>query len=90
MPFNRFGYDATLEDVVRERLNDTIAIDQLERGKLQGRYRTDRAVPSAFDDLQQGDAIGDRVFNALYEYELIRHPTAGVVWRRSDIGSVSW
>ena len=89
IPVNRFSSSTTMKDVVRERANDVAAIEQIQQNKLDGRRRTaTRAAPTADDDVQDGDALGDVITDSTYEYELV---DAGgtLAWDRRQL-NVSW
>lgn len=71
MPLNKYGTNATLDDVLRERSRDMSTVETLEKGKLTGRDMTGvRATPSAWNDIIQGDALGDVVNTATHCYVL--------------------
>lgn len=95
MPFNLYGNNPTIETVNRERQRDAIVIEQLEQGKKPYRDRNRGAIarsaaPSAHDDIQQGDAVGDEYLDATYRYLLVNDPIDGLVWERFSRGSITW
>ena len=94
MPFNRYPANVTLSDISRERGKDARAIELLEANKRNYRDRTrggaQRAAPTAFDDVIEGDAVGDEFIDATHRYLLVNDPVAGIVWERFNRGSISW
>lgn len=70
MPFNQFGAYRVdgLRVVFQERARDVSTIEQLENGKLPGRYRNTgaaaREVPTTTPTVQSGDAEGDILYNS--------------------------
>lgn len=72
MSFNQYNSGTTWEEAKVLRRSDVSTIDQLERNKLTGRVRLDRATPSSSSDIIQGDAEGDRIFTGAALWELQR------------------
>lgn len=67
MPFNIV---TNLADLLRERRRDTATIATIEQSKRDGRDVTGRrAEPSAFDNIIEGDAVGDYINTATHHYE---------------------
>lgn len=90
MPFSKYPSNATIETVRRERLRDNITIEQIERGKMPGRIRTnERAAPSSPTDVVTGDVEGDVVYDSTYQYLLINVPNTGLRWWRRTY-NVAW
>lgn len=87
MPFEPYGTNAGLAEVLRTRRNDQAAISSLEQSKLDGRW-VNRAVPASPSDIRQGDALGDKLNDGTYMYELIL--VSGVlIWNQQTL-NVTW
>ncbi len=89
MPFNRFSSTASTEDIRRERQRDSMVIENLEQGKLQGRFRNERGAPSSATDIVSGDAVGDIVASGSYIYTLIDVFGTGLRWHRQSL-AIGW
>lgn len=93
MPFNQYGSgEKSLQSIYRERQGDIATIQQLELGKLQGRYRNTganaRAIPTSSGDVLDGDTQGDVLFDSSYLYICLNQ--GGVLtWCRISLAS-SW
>jgi len=94
MPFNRYPANVTLSDIARERGKDARAIELIEANKRNYRDRTrggaQRAAPTAFDDVIEGDAVGDEFIDATYRYLLVNDPIKGIGWEQFSRGSTTY
>jgi hypothetical protein len=95
MPFKTYPALSVMTDkqAIREvfngRTNDVIAIEQLEKGKYQGRYQTgQRAVPTSNSDVTTSDFVGDVLNDATYRYELLDISGTNK-WNRTTL-DVAW
>lgn len=95
MPFKNYPALSIMTDkqAIREvfngRTNDVIAIEQLEKGKYQGRYRTgQRAIPTSNGDVITSDFVGDVLNDATYRYELLDISGTNK-WNRTTL-DVAW
>lgn len=93
MPFNHFGSSLDINTVYRERPRDVAVVEQIERNKLKGRVRTSGAIartpPSSATDVVDDDAEGDVLYDATYQYRLVRLPDDSLVWDRKTL-AISW
>jgi len=91
MPFAGYGQNYEIKDMIAARRGDVATIATIEQGKADGRYRNGfRAIPTAHDDIIQGDAVGDKVNDGTTEYELKPLGTTGVLaWHVTTL-SVAW
>jgi hypothetical protein len=80
----------TPEELVRSRAEDVREIADMQAGKLPGRWRYDRAFPSAASDVVAGDALGDKMTDGTYLVELLDEDMSGsLLWHRTAL-SVGW
>ena len=88
MPFDNYGQNTTLQDIITLRRRDKSTISSLEIGKRQGRDVTGiRATPSSASDVIQGDALGDFVNTSTHEYELIQI-SGSLLWAKRNQDTV--
>lgn len=88
MPFDNYGQNTTLQDIITLRRRDKSTISSLEIGKRQGRDVTGiRATPSSASDVIQGDALGDFVHTSTHEYELIQI-SGSLLWAKRNQDTV--
>lgn len=93
MPFrdypalNAMKTETAIQQVFDSRKSDQIVIEQLERGKFQGRYRTgQRAVPTSSTDVTVQDFVGDMINDGSFLYILL-DISGSIEWRRLSISS---
>jgi hypothetical protein len=95
MPFKNYpdlsalGDKQSVREIFNARRDDQIVIEQLEKGKYQGRYRTgQRAVPTSNSDVAVTDFVGDVLNDATYRYELL-DISGTSKWNRTAL-NVAW
>lgn len=87
MSFAKYPSNATVETIRRERQRDIITIEQIQTGKLPGRYVN--RTPASPSDVISGDALGDINVTATHLYRLVDVPSTGLRWHRQSL-DVSW
>ena len=83
------GVQKFIEEVSRLRSEDILQFRIVKQNRLKGRDRTGvREAPTAYDNILDGDNVGDVLQDGTYKYELIND--SGVLkWDRRTL-NISW